>query len=305
MSKFVQFLHDRFGITLKQCAEELKAVLPGLGETITEDELELSDVTTGNASTSKHGWLKKLSGNAGEFLNGVGNWIAVAAGITNSAGANAIPKSDGTNLVASQITDDGSAVAILQLLVDNGSLDYNGSLASGDPGFGYNPVANHGVFGSSNDGDYLDILLGAVSVHSSATIVNSATTSITNSTSRWGTGLVGTEFQIDGLGKIKRYADTPIEDGGILIGETLSGKLNLGTLSAGTGISIANGAGSITIKSSTATALTFATLPAGVLGDLRVITDCNTVTWGANAAGGGSNKVLVWYNGTNWTVFGK
>jgi hypothetical protein len=35
------------------------------------------------------------------------------------------------------------------------------------------------------------------------------------------------------------------------------------------------------------------------------ITDCNTATWGATAAGGGSNHVLVRYNGTNWTVVGK
>jgi hypothetical protein len=55
-----------------------------------------------------------------------------------------------------------------------------------------------------------------------------------------------------------------------------------------------------------ATAKTFATLPSSpVAGMQAYITDCNTATWGANAAGGGSNKVMVWYNGTNWTVIGK
>ena len=34
------------------------------------------------------------------------------------------------------------------------------------------------------------------------------------------------------------------------------------------------------------------------------ITDSNTATWGATVAGGGSNKVRVRYNGTNWTVVG-
>jgi hypothetical protein len=35
------------------------------------------------------------------------------------------------------------------------------------------------------------------------------------------------------------------------------------------------------------------------------IVDCNTATWGATAAGGGSNQVSVRYNGANWTVTGK
>jgi hypothetical protein len=55
-----------------------------------------------------------------------------------------------------------------------------------------------------------------------------------------------------------------------------------------------------------ATAKTFATLPSSpVAGMQAYITDCNTATWGAAAAGGGSNKVMVWYNGSNWTVIGK
>jgi hypothetical protein len=55
-----------------------------------------------------------------------------------------------------------------------------------------------------------------------------------------------------------------------------------------------------------ATAKTFATLPTSpVAGMQAYITDCNTATWGATAAGGGSTKVLVWYNGSNWTVIGK
>jgi hypothetical protein len=51
---------------------------------------------------------------------------------------------------------------------------------------------------------------------------------------------------------------------------------------------------------------TFATLPSSpVAGMIGYITNCNTTTWGATAAGGGANPVLVWYNGTNWTVMGK
>ncbi len=50
---------------------------------------------------------------------------------------------------------------------------------------------------------------------------------------------------------------------------------------------------------------TYANLPASPAhGMVAAITDCNTSTWGATAAGGGSTKALVYYNGTNWTVMG-
>lgn len=60
-----------------------------------------------------------------------------------------------------------------------------------------------------------------------------------------------------------------------------------------------------TFNGLTLSARTFATLPTAVAGMINYITDCNTTTWGATAAGGGSNKVIVFYNGTNWTVAGK
>jgi hypothetical protein len=51
--------------------------------------------------------------------------------------------------------------------------------------------------------------------------------------------------------------------------------------------------------------LTFATLPSSpAAGMMSYITDSNTSTHGATAAAGGANKVMVWYNGTNWTVMG-
>lgn len=50
----------------------------------------------------------------------------------------------------------------------------------------------------------------------------------------------------------------------------------------------------------------FASLPAGaVVGAVAAINNCSTTTWGANADGAGASKVLVWFNGTNWTVVGK
>jgi hypothetical protein len=51
--------------------------------------------------------------------------------------------------------------------------------------------------------------------------------------------------------------------------------------------------------------VTFANRPTGAElteGMLITITDSNTATWGATIAGGGANRVLAYYNGTNWTV---
>lgn len=45
----------------------------------TESNLFLSDVTTNNASTTKHGFLKKLSNSATEFMNGQGNWATATS----------------------------------------------------------------------------------------------------------------------------------------------------------------------------------------------------------------------------------
>lgn len=62
---------------------------------------------------------------------------------------------------------------------------------------------------------------------------------------------------------------------------------------------------SVFLPSARMTAVAYASLPASpVMGDLYVVTDSNTATWGATIAGGGANVVLAWFNGTNWTVVG-
>lgn len=64
-----------------------------------------------------------------------------------------------------------------------------------------------------------------------------------------------------------------------------------------------------TINSATGYTLTevpFAQLPAApTVGMISCVSDCNTNAWGAVAAAGGANKVLVFYNGTGWSVIGK
>lgn len=52
------------------------------------------------------------------------------------------------------------------------------------------------------------------------------------------------------------------------------------------------------------TPMAFGSLPTGAEGMLAWVNDSNTATWGATVAGGGANKVLANFNGTNWTVVG-
>lgn len=52
--------------------------------------------------------------------------------------------------------------------------------------------------------------------------------------------------------------------------------------------------------------VTVVNLPAvPAAGMMAYVTDSATVTWGATITGGSTNKVLAWFNGTNWTVAGK
>lgn len=55
---------------------------------VTDATLSTSDITTNNASTSKHGFLKKLDNTATNFMNGQGNWSAPSGILT--AGTSAV-----------------------------------------------------------------------------------------------------------------------------------------------------------------------------------------------------------------------
>jgi hypothetical protein len=60
----------------------------------------------------------------------------------------------------------------------------------------------------------------------------------------------------------------------------------------------------IAIQDGTTVAL-LPTSPTARVGDITRVTDgAAALTWGATVTGGGTAQYLVWYNGTNWTVFG-
>jgi hypothetical protein len=46
-------------------------------------------------------------------------------------------------------------------------------------------------------------------------------------------------------------------------------------------------------------------LPTCTEGSIKPVNDSNTNVWGATIAGGGSNHVLGYCDGTNWTVMAK
>jgi hypothetical protein len=70
----------------------LALVLPAAAQQkITERQIFLSDNTTNNASTSNHGFVKKLSGSATDFFNGAGNWSTPAGAGTVTSVIIAVP----------------------------------------------------------------------------------------------------------------------------------------------------------------------------------------------------------------------
>lgn len=166
---------------------------------------------------------------------------SASAGITNSAPGGNVPKTvDGIgNLEASQITDNG---------VDVIATGQNVNLET---------VTGNSHIRLSQALDTIELLAQSESLSiagTAHTITTTAATSVSNVTPLWGAGKIGTEFQIGGSdespnnnGKIVRYADSLLLDGEILIGKTSDSTFGKTTISAGIGISITNGAGSITI----------------------------------------------------------
>lgn len=72
-----------------------------LPKKVTETDLSLSDITTGNASTSRHGHMPKLSNDATKFYNGIGTQTVPPGG-----------GGDGGSVASAWINFNGSSAAI-------------------------------------------------------------------------------------------------------------------------------------------------------------------------------------------------
>lgn len=76
--------------------------------------LVVTDVTTNDVSTSKHGFVPKAPADATKFLNGLTGGWAVPAFVTSSTlTSNTVPKATGAGAIGnSTITDDGTTVTL-------------------------------------------------------------------------------------------------------------------------------------------------------------------------------------------------
>jgi len=81
-------------------------------------------------------------------------------------------------------------------------------------------------------------------------------------------------------------------------------RISAGVIGVGTGAA-GSVAGQLNLTTLSVAGVTYANRPGTpVAGMVVYITDSSTATWGATIAGSGANKVLAFYNGTNWTVAG-
>lgn len=95
---------------------------------VTEVMLNLSDITTANASTSKHGFIKKLDNNAAHYYDGTGNWSTPPGGFTN-AGTTAWSDSKKV-MVHDTITDTYNQVKMIS--IDMSTFTANGQFVKWD-----------------------------------------------------------------------------------------------------------------------------------------------------------------------------
>jgi hypothetical protein len=101
------------------------------GGTLVEAALAFTDVTAGNASTSKHGFLPKLSGNSSDVLKGDGLFGSISAGISGSGTTGKITKwttggsalgdsllAEGTNLIEQRNSTSGQSYYVYNTYTD-------------------------------------------------------------------------------------------------------------------------------------------------------------------------------------------
>jgi len=92
---------------------------------VNDSDVIFTDITDGNASISKHGFLPKLSGSSSQFLNGAGNYIT-PSGIVNSYLAQSFSSVTSVNVTHGfgtfpvvQVVDNTGAVLIPLSIVNN------------------------------------------------------------------------------------------------------------------------------------------------------------------------------------------
>lgn len=137
-------------------------------------------------------------------------WVCGAGGITNGAGANVIPKSDGTNLVASSLSDNATTVSSTEPL-DMGSHKItsltNGSSAQDAAAFGQLATAvNAAVTGTSGT---VAKFTGTNTIGNSNIVISGSTVTVTGILNNVGVG----NYLISGDAVYAFNGDTSLLDG--------------------------------------------------------------------------------------------
>lgn len=234
-------------------------VAGGITTALSDNDIRVGQWVDGVIAAGSNFQIQSTLGNAG------------GGGITNGAGANVVPKSNGTNLVASQITDNGTAI-----LIGDGGAGSTLSIETETAGVQVGVTSGAIEFsGETFDGStFTTVNLGTVTT---LALDNTAETAMLR-------------------------AETVSIDSGV--GSTSIGDVN--TAGGGTKLTIDDATTTATLVGALRlTPVAFASLPGTPTeGMVAWINDSDTVVWGATITGGDTNKVLAVYNGTNWTVAG-
>lgn len=117
----------------------------GDGAPITEATLSLSDVTTANVSTTKHGFAPKAPNDTAKYLRGDGAWATVTA--TNSDTVDSYHAGNATNQVA---VSNGSVCSTLNADLLDGYHSSSFSLTTHNHDSTYAPLSHVGAGGTAH-----------------------------------------------------------------------------------------------------------------------------------------------------------
>ena len=217
---------------------------------VTEAAISLSDVTTGNASALAHGWLKKLSGVATEFMNGAGNWITLASSAASGFRNRLINGSMRTDRRNSGAAQTFTVAAAIAYCIDRWYASCTGANITGQrvAGTGTNKYAYKFTGAASNSGTLFGQRIESINC---TDLVNAAVANQIMAKSSTITSVTWTAYYANSPDDFS--AKTQIATGTLTISSTLS----LQTLTFNAGANAGNG---IAIEYSTAALVAAATL---------------------------------------------
>lgn len=308
--------------------------------------VSFTDVTTGNSSTSNHGFLKKLDNVSTHYMDGTGNWSTPAGGVGGSPGSPAGSiqyNSAGSFAGVSGVGSDGT-----------GFTDSNGNkmlafsaTASAVDGF---------TMTNGSTANPATIILSATGTDSNINIelapkgtgnvlpTSDGSVQLGNSGTRWKFVNIYDGLGFDGDGGPRSFESAASSslnlghNGGLYINVSVGGGVatqggygfqssysrsgaNIDTQlsrNASGVVEVNNGTPGtfrdIKLRALQSSGVTFANLPTASSGYEAYITDglaancgdTTCTTWGTTVtSGGGALKLLIWYNGVNWTLVGK